>query len=323
MPTQITQFTQPPAGMRRMFTLAAKGFAMGAADVVPGVSGGTMAFILGIYEQLIDAIHRLGDPELFRAIASFRFRDAIKHIPFGFLLTLGSGILLAILTFARVIEVWLVEHPSLLWAFFFGLVAASVVAVFHRVARWSADRWVALILGAVAAFLIVGLVPARTPSTWWFLFLCGSLAICAMILPGISGSFILLLLGQYQTVLGAINDRNIGIIAVVGAGAVVGIITFTRFLYWLLGRFHDLTVAVLIGFMAGSLRKIWPWKETLETALDRHGMPFPVREANVFPAEWTTETAAALGLAALGFLVVIVLERLARPGKVTKPPSGG
>ncbi len=286
---------------------------MGSADVVPGVSGGTMAFILGIYQQLIDAIHRLGDPELFRLIAGFRVRDAINYVPWRFLLTLGSGILLAILTLARFIEVWLVERPSLLWGFFFGLVAASVVVVFKRVRHWSADRWVALVLGAISAFLIVGLVPANTPSSWWFLLLSGALAICAMILPGISGSFILLLLGKYQTVLGAVNDRDLAIIALVGTGAIVGIVTFARFLHWILGRFHDVTVAALIGFMAGSLRKIWPWKETLETALDRHGELFPVRQINIVPADWTPEVLTVLGLAILGFIAVVTLDRLAQP----------
>jgi putative membrane protein len=161
-------------------------------------------------------------------------------------------------------------------------------------------------------------VPAQTPSTWWFLFISGAIAICAMILPGISGSFILLLLGQYQTVLGAINDRNLGVIAIVGAGATVGILSFTRILHWLLARFHDVTIAALIGFMAGSLRKIWPWKETLETAMVRDGQPIPIRQINVLPDALNVEVGMAVGLAAVGFAAVLLLESAAR----TRPDSG-
>ena len=290
---------------------------MGAADVVPGVSGGTIAFITGIYEQLIEAIYVVGDPVTLKALVAFRLREVFQRVPWRFLMTLGAGILIAILTFARVIEIWLEEHPALLWAFFFGLVAASVVTVFRKVTKWDGTNWALMAGGALAAFYIVGQVPVQTPVTWWFLFFCGAIAICAMILPGISGSFILLLLGQYQTVLGAINDRNLGIIAIVGSGAIVGIVSFARLLHWLLARFHDATVAALIGFMAGSLRKIWPWKETIETALDRHGEPFPVRQINILPEALNAELVLAMGLAGLGFGAVLLLDRLAR-----KPQTG-
>jgi putative membrane protein len=298
--------------------LASKGFAMGAADVVPGVSGGTIAFIAGIYEQLIDAIYRIGDPATAKLLLRFRLREWFEQIPWRFLITLGAGILAAILTLSHLIEVWLAEFPALVWSFFFGLVAASVAIVFRRVKKWTPGCWAMLSGGSGTAFLLVGLVPAQTPSTWWFLFISGAIAICAMILPGISGSFILLLLGQYQTVLGAINDRNLGVIAIVGAGATVGILSFTRILHWLLARFHDVTIAALIGFMAGSLRKIWPWKETLETAMVRDGQPIPIRQINVLPDALNVEVGMAVGLAAVGFAAVLLLESAAR----TRPDSG-
>jgi putative membrane protein len=200
------------------------------------------------------------------------------------------------------------NKPVLLWSFFFGLVVASIFTVIKRVKQWGVSTIVAAIIGAIAAFFIVGLVPTQTPDTSWFLFLSGFIAICAMILPGISGSFILVLLGKYQDVLSAVNDRDILTLFFVAAGAAIGIVTFAQVLSWLFKRYHDVTVAVLIGLMVGSLRKIWPWKETLRTMLDRHGEPIPVEQINVWPQAWSSEVTIALILAIVGFVLVFVLD---------------
>lgn len=291
--------------------LVARGFVMGSADVVPGVSGGTMAFILGIYEELIDSIRAAARPPFWKALVGLRIGEALKAVNAGFLIALLSGILLAVLSLAKGLE-WLLENqPVYLWSFFFGLVLASVWTVSKRIPRWSPQLIGALLVGTVGAYIVVGLVPLQTPESAWYLFLSGALAICAMILPGISGSFILVLLGKYQFILGAVNDRDLMTIAIVGAGAVVGIVTFAQVLGWLFKRYHDLAVAVLIGLMVGSLRKIWPWKEVLATITDRHGALIPTVEANILPATFGSEVLIALGLAVLGFVLVLLLDKLA------------
>lgn len=291
--------------------LVARGFVMGSADVVPGVSGGTMAFILGIYEELINSIRAAARPPFLKALLGLRIGEALKAVNAGFLIALLSGILLAVLSLAKGLE-WLLENqPVYLWSFFFGLVLASVWTVSKRIPRWSPLLVGALLVGTVGAYIVVGLVPLQTPESAWYLFLSGALAICAMILPGISGSFILVLLGKYQFVLAAVNDRDLMTIAIVGAGAVVGIVTFAQVLGWLFKRYHDLAVALLTGLMVGSLRKIWPWKEVLATITDRHGALIPTVEANILPATFGSEVLIALGLAILGFVLVLVLDRLA------------
>ncbi|MDQ4076377.1 MAG: DUF368 domain-containing protein [Chloroflexota bacterium] len=306
--------------------LMMRGFAMGSADVVPGVSGGTMAFILGIYEELIESIRQIGQPRFMQAILRLRIREALQIINFPFLATVGTGILLAIFTLARSLEWMLVHQPVLLWSFFFGLVLASVFTVSKRVKEWTPSLLGAVVLGAVGAFILVGLVPVQTPNDWWFLILSGAFAICAMILPGISGAFILLLLGKYQYVLGAVNQRDIVTVALVGIGAVVGLVTFAQILGWLFKRYHDFTVALLIGLMVGSLRKIWPWKEVVQTITDRHGEIIPVVENNILPT-LNGEFFIAIALMVVGFVAVVVMERLAgldetaiaREGEPIKP----
>ncbi len=296
--------------------LALRGFLMGAADVVPGVSGGTMAFILGIYEELILSIRAAARPPFWRALLKLRIPDALKAVNAGFLIAVLSGILLAIFTLAQGLEWLLTNQPVYLWSFFFGLVLASVVTVSDRVKHWTPSLLLAALAGAVAAYILVGLVPVQTPETWWFLILSGALAICAMILPGISGAFILVLLGKYQYVLGAVNARDFVTVGMVGIGAVVGLICFAQVLGWLFKRYHDVTVAILIGLMVGSLRKIWPWKEVVAFITDRHGERIPTVEHNILPAltvngSFNMEIAIALGLVILAFVLVIVIERVA------------
>ena len=291
--------------------LAAKGFAMGAADVVPGVSGGTMAFILGIYEELIYSIKNLINPQIFKNLFSFKLKEALALVPWQFLGALGFGILLAIFSLAQFLETALTNYPSLVWSFFLGLVVASIITVTKHVQKWDSSTITAMVGGTVMAFYIVGMVPVQTPDAAWFLFLSGFIAICAMILPGISGSFILVLMGKYQYILSAVNNRDFVTLFIVAAGAAVGLVTFAQLLSWLFKRYHDLTVALLIGFMIGSLRKIWPWKETLETVIDRHGEAIPVVQVNVLPATWTSEVTLAIILALIGFALVFVLDYFA------------
>lgn len=288
--------------------LAAKGFCMGAADVVPGVSGGTMAFILGIYEELINSIKNLVDPEIFRHLFRFQLKELFTVVPWQFLASVGFGILLAIFSLAQFLEAALINYPALLWSFFFGLVLASIITVTKRIKKWSVTTIVAVVVGTIIAYIIVGLVPAETPNAPWFLFLSGFIAICAMILPGISGSFILVLMGKYQYILSAVNNRDFATLMLVAAGAGIGLITFAQILSWLFKRYHDITVALLIGLMIGSLRKIWPWKETLETIVDRHGELVPLVQVNVLPEALTGQVMLALVLAIVGFVLVFVLD---------------
>ncbi len=288
--------------------LVARGFCMGAADVVPGVSGGTMAFILGIYEELIESIREFGQPPFLRALTRLRIREVFSIINWKFLLAVLSGIALAVLTLARVLEWLLHNRPTMVWSFFFGLVLASVVAVARRVERWRLSLWIALILGAVFAYILVGLVPLQTPDAPWFLFLSGAVAICAMILPGISGAFILVLLGKYQYVLNAVNRRDFLDVFWVVLGAGIGIISFAQVLGWLFRRYHDVTVAVLTGLMLGSLRKVWPWKVDVEFMIGRHGERIPTVQRNVLPDTFGGDVAIAAGLAVVGLLLVLLLD---------------
>ena len=283
------------------FWIGARGFAMGAADIVPGVSGGTMAFILGIYDELLDAIHAV-DMTFIRRILTLKWREAFENFPWKFLLALALGIGTAILTLASVLHWALEEYPVYIWAFFFGLIVASIVLVRKRVKSWNAVNILAAIVAAVGAFILVGSTPSETPHTPILLILSGALAICAMILPGISGAFILVLLGKYAYVLGAVKNFDFFTIALVGVGAVVGLISFARLLRWMLNKNHDLVVAILTGFMLGSLRKVWPWK-TFETISETF-----VRETNFIPTVVNGEVVIAALLMIAGIAAIIVVE---------------
>ena len=289
--------------------LGVKGFCMGASDVVPGVSGGTMAFILGIYEELIDAIKSF-DLKGLQFLVTLKFRPLLGRISWQFLLAVGIGILAAIFTLSGLLSWLLQNRPVFIWSFFLGLILASVLSVSRRVEAWRILTWLCLVGGTLGSYFLVGLVPVATPNDYWFLFLCGAVAICAMILPGISGSYILVLLGKYQYVLDAVNHRDFLVLGLVAAGACVGIIAFSRILGWLLKNYHDLMVATLTGLMIGSLRKIWPWKETLESVVDSHGQMVPLVQSNILPGQWNGEVLAALSLMVAGLLAVLFLDRL-------------
>ncbi len=309
---------KPSRSILQYLGLSVRGFLMGCADVVPGVSGGTMAFILGIYEELIQSIRNVARPVFLRPLSRGRIGEALEAINLKFLLSVGTGIILAILSMAKLLE-WLLEsQPIIVWSFFFGLVLASVFVVARRARRWTFSTVVALVGGTVAAYFVVGMVPLQTPETWWFLLFSGALAICAMILPGISGAFVLLILGKYEYVLGAVNDRNLSVIALVVAGAAFGIVSFAQLLGWLFQKFHDLTIALLTGLMLGSLRKIWPWKVDVEWIIGRHGERLPTVQENVLPQLFTGggfngEVGMAIVLGIAGLVAVILLERWGTP----------
>jgi putative membrane protein len=281
--------------------LFAKGFCMGAADVVPGVSGGTMALVLGIYEELLRSIKSI-DLDFFRLLAGLKFKAALRAIPLAFLVPLLGGILCAIFTLAKMLSWLLAHHPVSIWSFFFGLILASALLVGHRIDDWTWGAIGGLAGSVVAAYMLVGIVPMTTPNAPAFLFFCGAIAICAMILPGISGSFILVLLGKYQTILEAVHRLELTTLFIFGAGAATGLMLFVRLLNWLLERYHAVTLACLTGLMIGSLRKIWPWK-----AFDAAQQS----TVNVLPPAINTEFIMACGLTVLGMLFVLVLQWLA------------
>ena len=291
--------------------LVLKGMAMGAADVVPGVSGGTIAFISGIYEELIASINGIR-PSLLGVLKNQGFRAFWKQLNGGFLLAVLSGIAISVLSLAKGIS-WLLTHqPILLWSFFFGLVLASVIYVAKGINRWNLAAISMGIAGAALAYAVVSLPVSQSQATLPYLFLSGALAICAMILPGISGAFILVLLGSYKTVLDAVHQRDLQVILIVGAGAVIGLLSFARLLKWMFSKFKNATLALLTGFIIGSLPKIWPWKVVLESQVF-DGKEIPVRETVVAPWNYPEDPQwiPAVGLAILGFWLIFILERLA------------
>jgi len=289
---------------------------MGAADVIPGVSGGTIAFITGIFEELIHSIKSI-NLEALKLILSGKIAAFWKQINGNFLLSVFGGIFISVVSLAKLIDLLLKDYPVLIWSFFFGLILASSLVVARKIGKWNLNIFIAFIIGVGAAFYITSVAPAHTSSAAWFIFLAGALAICAMILPGISGSFILLLLGKYQFALNAVNEVEVVSLLLLGSGAVIGLISFSNLLSWLLKRYYDLTVAVLAGFMIGSLNKIWPWKEVLESVVIK-GEVKPLMEKNILPVLSNPDHQFwfALALCLAGLALVIMLEfGLGRKGK--------
>jgi putative membrane protein len=293
----------------RYLSLVLKGMGMGAADVVPGVSGGTIAFITGIYEELINSIKGIN----LKAIKLFftgRWFSFWKQINGNFLLAVFSGIAISVLSLAKVLEYLLENKPVLIWSFFFGLVLASSYVVSRKITRWQYPKVMALVAGIGIAFYITSVTPTTTTDASWFVILSGGLASCAMILPGISGSFILLLLGKYSFALHAVNERIILDLLLLGVGAVTGLILFANLLSWLLKKYHDITIAVLVGFMIGSLNKIWPWKETVKSIIVE-GELRPLVEKNILPSIgnpgdqfWMAMLMLAAGIALILFVEI-------------------
>ncbi len=253
-------------GFAKNVIVAIKGVCMGAADVIPGVSGGTIAFIMGIYDEFVGALASI-NTEALKLLLSGKFKAFWKHINGSFLLSLGIGIGVSIICLARAMQYFLECHPIQTWAFFFGLIVASSVLIIRGIKGWGIREILFGVFGVILGAVICTLTPTQTPNDLWFIFLSGALAICAMVLPGISGSFILLILGKYEFIMGAISDlisginfgQNLLILSVFGVGVIVGILAFSKFLHWLLARWQKETVIVLAGFIIGSLVKVWPW----------------------------------------------------------------
>ncbi|MBK8985158.1 MAG: DUF368 domain-containing protein [Chloroflexi bacterium] len=307
-----TAVARPTRSLKAYAGLTLRGMAMGASDIVPGVSGGTMAFILGIYEELIDSIRTIGRPEFLSAALRLRIRQALQILNWPFLLAVGLGIFISVLTLSGLLEWLLVNQPVYIWSFFFGLVLASAFTVSKRIPHWTVPLILTTLAGAAAAYLLVGMVPAQTPNTWWFLILSGALASCAMILPGISGAFILVILGKYAFILNAVNTRDLVSIGLLGIGAAIGLISFAQVLSWMFKQHHNLTVAVLIGLMLGSLRKIWPWQIAIG---DGHGAETTSQHINILPSLATSadvlQVVAAVALMITGIVAIVVLDRVA------------
>ncbi|MCP4977827.1 MAG: DUF368 domain-containing protein [Maribacter sp.] len=288
-----------------------KGIAMGAADVVPGVSGGTIAFISGIYEELITSINNI-NLSLIRIWKKEGFNAFWKKLNGNFLVALFLGIFISLFSLATLVS-WLLENePVLLWSFFFGLVAASIFFVGKEITRWNMGTIIVLILGAAVAYFITTLPASENATSLPYLFMSGALAVCAMILPGISGAFILVLLGSYKTVLDAVHERNIQVIITVALGAIFGLLSFAKLLKWMFSHYRNLTLALLTGFILGSLNKIWPWKLVLETKTIGEKI-IPIKEQNVSPFNFEDEPQLMFAIIAaiIGFSLIFILEKVA------------
>ncbi|MBT8253261.1 MAG: DUF368 domain-containing protein [Bacteroidia bacterium] len=304
-----------------------KGIAMGAADVVPGVSGGTIAFISGIYEELLESIDgvNLG---FFKVWKKNGFKSAWRSINGNFLLSLLLGIALSIASLAKAIKWLLMNEPILLWSFFFGLVLASIFFIGKQIKRWHMATVLAMILAAVLSYFITIAEPFASPESKLYLLFCGFVAIIAMILPGVSGAFILLILGAYQTAIDTVNDlfeglstMNTGLLKeallsflMLAIGAVMGLKTFSKLLNWMFKHYKDLTLAILTGFMIGSLNKIWPWKQVISWRLNSHDERVPLLEESISPSnfEGDNQMVMAIILVVVGYLTIAILERLGK-----------
>ncbi len=289
-----------------------KGLAMGAADVVPGVSGGTIAFISGIYEELLTAISSVNLNTL-KELKTKGISFVWRKINGNFLVALLLGIFTSVLSLSKGLTWLLKNQPILLWSFFFGLVVASIFYIAKQIEYWNIKQIFVLIIATFIAYYISDSEPLVTGrSSYIHLFFSGALAICAMILPGISGAFILVLLGAYEPVLNAIHQRDFGIIAVVGAGAIVGLLTFSRVLKWLFNHYKNATLVFLLGFVAGSLNKIWPWKKVVKSTFIE-GKEIILKSESISPFSYdkNPQLLWAVLLAAFGFLLILLLEKWA------------
>lgn len=309
-----------------------KGIAMGAADVVPGVSGGTIAFISGIYEELLESIDGLNF-KVFKIWKNQGFKAAWKSINGTFLLALFAGIGISIVSLAKLIKWLMYNEPVLLWAFFFGLVLASILYVAKQITSWNLKAVIGLIIASILSYLITLAEPFASPDSPFYLLFCGFLAIIAMILPGVSGAFILLILGAYQTAIDTVNNFVQGIssgnwdllkdallkFTMLGIGAIIGIKVFSKALNWMFKNHKNLTLSILTGFMIGSLNKIWPWKEILSTRINSEGLTVPLLEKSILPQNYDGDSKmfTSVILMIIGFTIILLLEYFS--SKNTKP----
>ncbi|MFT2089808.1 DUF368 domain-containing protein [Paraglaciecola sp. 2405UD69-4] len=291
---------------------------MGAADAVPGVSGGTIAFMTGIYEELIYSLKQCGFGAL-QVLSKQGIKAAWQYINGNFLVAIFGGVLLSLLTVSRAVLYLLDNHPILLWSFFFGLILAAVWSLVRHIKKWDISAILIFVVGAVSAWFITVMSPTSIESSPLIIFVSGMIAICAMILPGISGSFILLLLGMYAPMLTAIKELQIATLAIFAAGCASGLISFSHVLSWMFKHHKTKTLALLGGFMLGSLNKVWPWKETIESVINRHGKEIPLVQNNISPFTYETlnnQTAYlwyAIALSLFGMFLVILLEKIGSP----------
>ncbi len=309
------------------FFIFCRGMAMGAADVVPGVSGGTIALITGIYERLIDAIKSF-DKVFLSLLKKGNFPALWKHIDGVFLLTLFAGILVSVGSLAKAIKHLLTHEPLGLWSFFFGLILASIFLMYKKIKKWDVALILYLSLGIIIAYTVTIASPIETSESYWFIFFSGAIAICAMLLPGISGSFLLVLMGKYAFILGAItalisNLQEINadgiatnglILLVFALGCGVGLLSFSRAISWALKKYWNITIALLSGFMIGSLNKVWPWKEIVQTYVDRHGVEKPLLEKSVLPQTYALiedpQVFLCFLMMGIGLTVVLLIDKL-------------
>jgi len=284
---------------------------MGIAELVPGVSGGTIAFVAGIYEEFISSINNV-NLTTFRVLREQGFKAFWKELNGNFLVAIFLGMCISIISFSKLIK-WLLEfHPIPIWAFFFGLVLASVIFVAKAIKKWNFVTVFLFVLGTGAAYYVTTLPPSANSDSLPFIFLSGAIAICAMILPGISGAFILVILGSYSTVLGAVGDKDFKILITMALGCLFGLLSFAKILKWLFSRYKDITLAILTGFILGSLNKIWPWKRILETRTFGEKI-IPIKTQNISPLafEGDNQLLLALTTAIVGFSLIFILERFA------------
>lgn len=291
-----------------------RGILMGAADAVPGVSGGTIAFITGIYEELIESIRRF-DLHALSLLLKRDFNELWTYVNASFLLSLLAGILVSLASAAHLVLFMLEQYPEILWAFFFGLILASTWVVSGHIPKWDFQLTLLFMVGAALAYALTRLAPTEIEVTSLTIFCAGAIAICAMILPGISGSFILLLLGMYSTIFGAIKGFDLNVIGLFLLGCIVGIMSFSRVLNWLFHHYRSVTLALMSGFLLGSLNKVWPWKYTSAYTINRHGEPVPVTQHNVSPLSYESLTGESSFLLmsimafTIGGLMVIFMEK--------------
>ena len=300
--------------MREYIANFLKGFAMGVANVIPGVSGGTIALLTGIFERLINALKSF-DVEAVRLLLKFKFREFAQHVDFGFLLSVFLGVGVSIISVAKLLEFLFQSYPVYVWSFFFGLILVSVWFVGKSIGKIDVPAAVSFVVGAAVAFGLSVMNPATENTAFWYLIICGAVAICSMILPGLSGSFVLILMGNYQLIMiYAVSHFDMKIIVPVAVGVVVGLLAFSHFLSWLLSRYARQTMAVLTGFIFGSLGTIWPWKNPVYLMQDgaevlKNGKPIIQSYQMYFPQEFSAEVAIAIVLMAAGMAALWALEK--------------
>ncbi|RAI94823.1 DUF368 domain-containing protein [Algoriphagus yeomjeoni] len=294
--------------IRKYLLTYLKGMGMGAADIVPGVSGGSIALITGIYEELLNSINSFNGDSL-KLLLKFEFNKFFQAVNGAFLLSLLLGIMTSIFSLSKLITYLMAEHPIPLWSFFCGLILVSAFLILQDIKKWTIGVIIALIIGTVSAYFITDLPPTSSPDALWFTFVAGAIAICAMILPGISGSFLLLILGKYEPILNAVSERNFATLGVFALGCIVGLLSFSRVISWFLKYFYSITIALLSGFMLGSINKLWPWKIVTAYRTSSSGEEKPFLTKNIFPGEYLEQTGfePKLVLALTAFLFGIIL----------------